>query len=76
MAGVLGALVEAEYADGSSCVQRYGSAANSAYGQSLPPLRFGSPSTNPLARVRVRWPARRDGTAGETGLSRESKENP
>ncbi len=55
-ASSLGALVRGEYADGTLSARRYGSASNSAYGQSLRPLTFASPDRNPLRRILVRWP--------------------
>ncbi len=52
----VGALVRAHYSDGSVRAQRYGSAASSAFSQSLLPLHFGIPLGVELNEISVVWP--------------------
>lgn len=61
----VGALVKAWYDDGHVVARRYGSAYNSAYSQTLQPLRFGVGAGRRIERLTVRWPGeRQDRTYG------------
>ena len=52
----IGAVVRLTYSDGRIATRRFGSARNSAFSQSLAPLRFGIPAGVRIERLTVRWP--------------------
>jgi len=52
----IGALVSAHYTDGSVRTQRYGSANNPPFSQTLPPLHFGVASGTTIRYLSVLWP--------------------
>jgi hypothetical protein len=64
----IGARVTVEFADGATRVAEI-SAGSGYFSQSEPAVFFGSPSSNPARRVRVRWP---DGEMSESDVARDS----
>jgi len=67
----IGALVTATYSDGTRRQQRYGSATNTAYSQTVNPLHFGIGAGVELSNVTIRWPGRGGTTThGDLGKNR------
>ncbi|HUG10184.1 MAG TPA: FG-GAP-like repeat-containing protein [Opitutaceae bacterium] len=64
----IGARVTVEFADGSSRTAEI-IAGSGYFSQSEPAVFFGSPSSNPARRIRVRWP---DGGSSETDIASDS----
>jgi hypothetical protein len=64
----IGARVTVEFADGATRVAEI-NAGSGHVSQSEPVVFFGSSSSNPVRRIRVRWP---DGGSSETDIARDS----
>ena len=58
----IGALVSAHYTDGRVRTQRFGSANNPPFSQSLPPLHFGVALGTTIRYLSVLWPGDREPT--------------
>ncbi|MGH0029073.1 MAG: FG-GAP repeat domain-containing protein, partial [Myxococcota bacterium] len=68
----VGALVTAEYRDGTRQAQRFGSEHSTAFSQALQPLLFGASDANPVEAIVVRVPgggAERTALAGRREIS-------
>src|SRR5690606_28345737 len=52
----IGAIVRAYYSDGTVRAQRFGSASNTRWSQSLLPLHFGMTPDVPITELGVTWP--------------------